>query len=281
VAWPSSMAPVHWRVASWNLDWWARNRRRISPWELICQANADVFALQEVRGSEVRTIRSHHTGISIFSQEVYPRGTLRWMGCGLLLPKSAKVLGVGVVDELPKPQRGLWARVALPVGELTLVSWHAPNRVGDGLDVKMNAYRAMTDWLAAVDGPVVLGADLNTWTDPVDLLEVDTGDEHYEENAFVGARPRHGLVDAYRGVLERKGLMEILRATSPNGPLAVSHILRGGAKHRMDRILVSPEIAPIDGGYWHERSISAGSDHALHWVELSAPMTRHPASGCE
>lgn len=100
------MAPVHWRVATWNLDWWARNPRRKLPWELICEAKADVFALQEVRGSEIRTLREHHTGISIFSQEVYPPATLRWMGCGLLLPAGTDVLDVGVIDELPKPPAG-------------------------------------------------------------------------------------------------------------------------------------------------------------------------------
>lgn len=125
----------------------------------------------------------------------------------------------------------------------------------------MTAYRAMMNWLEAAKRPVVLGADLNTWRDPVKLLEADDGEEHYAEHAFVGPAPQHGLVDAYRGVLEHKGLMEALRETTPNGPLAVSHILPGGAQHRMDRIFVSPDLVPVDGEYWYEWSIAAGSDH--------------------
>jgi hypothetical protein len=41
------------RVATWNLDWWKRYERQMSPWELIQRAEADIFALQEVRSSEL------------------------------------------------------------------------------------------------------------------------------------------------------------------------------------------------------------------------------------
>jgi hypothetical protein len=66
----------------------------------------------------------------------------------------------GLVEELPKPQRGLWARVAYPLrGEVTVVSWHTPNAAKDGREVKMAAYRAMSDWLRTAPDSVVLGAD--------------------------------------------------------------------------------------------------------------------------
>jgi hypothetical protein len=121
------------------------------------------------------------------------------MGCGLLFPVGARVEAAGVVENLPKPQRSLWACASLPGRTSTLfVSWHAPNAAGDGRQTKMAAYREMTDWLADQDGstPIVLGADLNTWRDPVPLLPADTGDDWYEEHHFVGADPRHRLNDA-------------------------------------------------------------------------------------
>jgi hypothetical protein len=41
------------RVAAWNLAWWKRYERKVSPRELIQRAEADIFVLQEVRGSEL------------------------------------------------------------------------------------------------------------------------------------------------------------------------------------------------------------------------------------
>jgi hypothetical protein len=70
---------------------------------------------------------------------------------GLRRPKA--VLNVTtprrqVLSTLPKPQRSLWARLALPDGQVvTVVSWHTPNAAGDSRAVKMDAYQATTDWL--------------------------------------------------------------------------------------------------------------------------------------
>jgi len=259
-----------WRAATWNLDHRRRNQRRTSPWELIRRAQADVCALQEVQGHEIGIIRNELPGVSLFSQELYEPANLRWMGCGLLFPDGTEIIEADVFPELPKPQRGLWARAQLPEqGEVTIASWHSPNAAGDGRETKMAAYRAMSAWLAAAPRPLVLGADLNTWQDPIELEQADPANEYYEEQEFLGAEPRHGLLDAYRTVLERQGRIEGLRESAP--PLAVSHVLKGGAGHRMDRILVSAELVPIEGEYWYDEAIEAGSDHALHWVELEGP----------
>jgi exonuclease III len=258
---------TNWRAATWNLDHRRRNPRRISPWDLLRHTEADVVALQEVQGHEIRILRQQHPGESLFSQVIYEPANLRWMGCGLLMPDGTEIAEAGVFPELPKPQRGLWARVQLPdQGEVTVVSWHSPNAAGDGRKIKMAAYRAMSDWLAAAERPLVLGADLNTWHDPVDLEQADPADEFFEEHEFLGLEPRHGLVDAFRASLERKGRLADLLEPAP--PLAVSHLLAGGAGHRMDRIFVSTDLAPIEGEYWYDEAIEAGSDHALHWVEL-------------
>lgn len=260
------------RAATWNLDHRRRNPRRTSPWDLIRRARAEIVALQEVQGREIRILREQHLGVSLFSQELHEAANRRWMGCGLLFPPGAEILEAGVFPGLPKPQRGLWARVRLKhLGELTAVSWHSPNAAGDGRAVKEAAYRAMSDWLAAAQVPLVLGADLNTWHDPIELLPPDRDDECFEEHRFLGPAAPHGLGDAYRGVLRHQGKMESLRAS--DSPLAVSYVLSNGVGHRMDRILVSPELCPVDGGYWYDDAIRAGSDHSLHWIELelSAP----------
>ncbi len=256
-----------WRVATWNLDHRRRNPRRTSRWDLIRRAHAEVVALQEVEGREIRRFREEHDGESLFSQELYEPANMRWMGCGLLLPAGTKIIDAGVFAALPKPQRGLWARIRVPEqGELTAVSWHSPNAAGDTREVKMAAYRAMSDWLGDAPRPLLLGADLNTWHDPVELASADPDDTFYDEHEFVGPGARHGLIDGYRAALEHQGQMERLRGTDP--PLAISHVLRGGPAHRMDRIFVSPDLTPVDGEYWYEDAIQAGSDHALHWIEF-------------
>ncbi len=84
------------------------------------------------------------------------------------------------------------------------MSWHAPNAAGDGAVVKMAAYGSMSSWLRGRD-TVVLGADLNTWRDPVDLLPAEPGKEYEAEHAFVGPQFEHRRRDAYREVLAERG----------------------------------------------------------------------------
>lgn len=259
-----------WRFVTWNLDWWQRNSARVPPAALIESYDADIVALQEVKGSVAKSLRASHAGPTLFSQELHPGATWSWMGCGLLLPEGSRVLDAGVVQTLPKPQRSIWARVVLPDGpEVTAASWHTPNAAGDGRATKMAAYTAMSSWLECAPRPIVVGADLNTWMDPVDLMPADPTDDFFEEHAFVGDEPSHGLSDAYRTVLTRSGELDRLRRTNAPGPLAVSHVLSSGASHRMDRIFASLDLTPVDGGYDLSGALDAGSDHALHWIDFN------------
>jgi exonuclease III len=186
------------------------------------------------------------------------------MGCALLLAEGTEILETDVFPELPKPQRGLRARIRLPnCLELTAISWHTPNAAGDGRATKMAAYRAMSDRLQGAPRPLAIGADLNTWHDQIELEIADPDDAFFEELEFVGRHPRHGLLDAYRALLENEGQLEGRRP-----PLAISHVLSSGVGHRMDRIFISPDLRPVEGDYWYDAAIEAGSDHALHWVGL-------------
>jgi len=256
-----------WRAVSWNLNWWNKRERALAPTDLIRRYDADVVMLQEVSG---RDLQRSHDGPSVFSQDVHPGANWGWMGCGLLLRPGTEIIESGVVTGLPKPQRSIWARIILPgeTVELTVVSWHAPNRAGDGLEVKMAAFEVMAEWLHRAARPVCIGADLNTWDDRVDLEMPDPAEEHFHEHAFVGLGPPHGLIDAYRTVRDRSGQLDELRAQGASAPLAVSHVLSNGAEHRMDRIFASPDLTPTDGGYDLVGAIEAGSDHALHWIDF-------------
>lgn len=257
------------RFATWNLDWWQRNPSLILRSDLLERYAADVVALQEVRGSVAKDLRARHSGPTLFSQELYPAASWRWMGCGLILRPGARVLDSGVMDSLPKPQRGIWATIELGVQRLTAASWHAPNVPGDGLAAKMAAYEAMSEWLSTAPAPVVLGADLNTWRDPIDPIVPDPLEPFYREHHFVGPDASHGLHDAYRVWLETSGQLEQVRALRPDGPLATSYVLSDGAEHRMDRIYASEELQPIGGGYDYEAAVRCGSDHAFHWIDFA------------
>lgn len=259
-----------WRCVTWNVDWRARNPQQTPRLDYLDSCRATVVALQEVPGPWARRVLEESRRPAVFSQQVYERATWRWMGCGLLFAEGTEILEQGVIGDLPKPQRGLWAKVRLPSGPtLTAVSWHAPNAAGDGAPVKMTAYRTMNGWLRG-RGPVVLGADLNSWRDPVDLLPAERGDEFEAEHAFVGPQPEHGLRDCFRQVLEDRGELDRLRSVAPDGPLAVSYVLKRAGGQRMDRIFASPELKPLDAAYEPvEDATRAGSDHALHWVDFA------------
>lgn len=99
------------------------------------------------------------------------------------------------------------------------------------------------------------------------------GDDFEIEHAFVGPDPSHGLRDAWREVLAERGRLETL---PPGGPLAVSHVLRSGAGHRMDRIYASGGLDPVGGGYDLDGGSSAGSDHALHWIDFAERQRSAP-----
>ena len=171
------------------------------------------------------------------------------------------------------------------VGELQLrrggesvrvMSWHAPNRAGEGLETKMAGYRAMIDAVRQVEGPLIVGMDANHGSLGTSL---DPGDpqpdhEHALEIEFFSNRPGHGLSDAFLSHLRSNpdAYNEILR-TRPDGPLAVTYT-HGGTADRYDYIMVSGEFAVVDVTHDYEGALGAGSDHGLVRVQLTSDTAR-------
>jgi len=155
------------------VDWFGRHRPTRTRTELLTPHLDGVVAFQELGPKIIPELRMLWGDRLILSTDVYDRAHPGWMACGIGTPAGSRVLATGVLSTLPKPQRSLWARLALPDGQVvTVVSWHTPNAAGDSRAVKMDAYQAMTDWLHDSHPerdrhPVVLSADLNTWHDPI------------------------------------------------------------------------------------------------------------------
>ena len=105
--------------------------------------------------------------------------------------------------------------------------------------------------------------------DPVDLQPPTPKEPFYGEFDVAGSTARRGLVDASRQVLAERGELDRLRKVGSDGPLAVSHVLPGGAGHRRDWILVSPDLTVVDAAYRYDEAVEAGSAHALYWADLA------------
>ncbi len=265
------------RVVTWNVDWWQRLSAQANRLPAVLDQPEAVWLLQELRNSAMRLLEESWPGEVVLSVDVWPAGKRSWSSTAVLLPAGPDVVDAGCVKDLPRPQRGLWVAATTPsLGDVTFVSWHGENAAGGDASRrrKMSGYAAMDRWLASRGGTIVLGADLNSWRDPVDLVPTEPGHPFFEEHRFVGPEPAHGLVDAHRRALGSDGRLDTLRTTRPEGPLNVSYVLSNGIGHRMDRIYTTPDLGVSGTGYDLDEGRRYGSDHALHHADLNGTAPR-------
>ena len=194
--------------------------------------------------------------------------------------------GIAVIEQLPRPERGLTATVVVGGRELALVSWGTPNAAGEGFPAKMGAYRHMSDWLSTLAGPAIVGVDTNSRFDPPDADTTVGCDElRAAEHAFLGRDASHGLLDVYRALIDadphRRRLLADLR---PDGPLATTFIRRPHYEprriargfdagrnfglDRMDRIFVSTQVTPLACEHLYHEAVDLGGDHAAVIADL-------------
>lgn len=217
-------------VVSWNVNSFNPGRRGEKR-ELLRMLEWDLALLQEVGRSTFECLaedfaavsaldlhgaggRGH--GVAILARE---RVTL---GPGVLVPVGE---GQPEVEVWASPERAMAAPAIVDAMELTAFSWHAPHAVGGGnREKKMRAYRSVRQWLKEQPGSLIIGADVNSWTDPYDLHAPDPAAPHFEEHRFLLADPDHGLVDAWRLYLEgHSDERDRSRRLRPDGPLAVTY----------------------------------------------------------
>lgn len=200
--------------------------------------------------------------------------------------RGERLRGAVPFAEVPLPEKVMAGWVDVGGVRTTVVSYHAPAGVSHHWKKPAQAVR-LAEWLAQVDGPVIMAGDFNTpAVDPPDFDRVHThwhtGEPHLDgapgDDLLVGPQPVHGLRDALRTYLgEHPEKLEAVRAERPEGPLAVSYCTGGrdDQRYRYDAVWLSDHFRVDTVEYLYEDSVAAGTDHGL--VLVDANMTDTPA----
>ncbi len=301
----NEMLQSNLRVVSWNLN--ARGPDRTHEFiRHLSAVDPDVVLLQEVTRSMFGKLKDGlgPEGTRFFvdgrlSTDVGVRLDGRRWGTAVMLRRQWRIHDAyrlpdnscypgDLVDGLPF--KAVMAEVELQVGEgetrtVTFVSAHARPASGkQGLKSKKPAFHAaLARWATTASHPVVLGIDANTpnvdHPDPAKVVyhwpvadqrphELDQG-EPWGEDLLLDPRKMPRLRDAYREVVSRDD--EVWKAQvqeNPDGPLATSHVLRGGRHVRYDHLLVDEAIRVIDCAYDQAPRHEKVSDHAMLMADL-------------
>lgn len=276
------------RVMSWNLNCFTRGQRDAKV-RLLQELEWDVVALQECDQKTFELLRTESgADDGIEALAITPSSlSANHHGCALLVRggavADARVWPSDPYDpvhpEQPFPERCLAARVTLPDGELTAVSFHAPHAAAGSDEERIwrvarknAAYRELVVGLASVEGTTVVGMDANAWTDPIDLHPPDPDEEQLDVISFHLADPPHELRDALRVWLDaHPDELERIRRLRPEGTLAVTYD-RGKKGRpvvcRMDRIFVSGDLDVISVEHDLGEALAVGGDHAIVRAEV-------------
>jgi endonuclease/exonuclease/phosphatase family metal-dependent hydrolase len=292
------------RVASWNLE--ARTGDAASNLGTLLAdcGGADLVLLQEassggmakfceaaeldwwvhIRDEFPDLLRvSGRAGGTSSSGEKYPAPR-----CVAMAGRGSPPTGIAPFPDLPLPEKALAAWVDLGGIETTIVCYHAPTGVQHRLKKPAQAVR-MAEWLAAIDGPAILGGDFNTpELDPPSTDRIrthwHTGDSCLEgqpgDDLLVGADPIHGLRDVLRVYLdENPDELHSVEAARPDGPLALSYRTGQADEQRMryDAIWTSGDFRVESVDYFYDAAIEAGTGHALVLATLAARQSDPPS----
>lgn len=247
-------------VVDWNVNGFVRKGQV----DLLDAMDWDIACLQEVTRESWPAFRDlgHEGGVAFDHLPPMADTGPRYASAVIVRTKSARLEGLGVVPDVPSPERAAIASVTLNGRRLWVGSWAAPPGVTWGAAGKGRQVSRFAAWLRDRPGPVVVGIDRNApkW-ERHELAE----DEWWNkwEPLLYGAERVHDLRDAYRAHLQANPeLADRVRVSRPDGPLAVTHQRRGVAC-RYDAIYASPEFTVEDVEHHWDTARAAGSDHAL------------------
>jgi exonuclease III len=231
----------------------------------LAERRFDVLCLQEVtprtRPRWIEALEGRGLHVATSDWPVEPRGSRRF---AVLIASRAPVQPLAG-PELPWRERHLAART----GDIEVHTLHAPLSSKDDL-VKVRTLEALFAALAVADGvPRVLAGDLNTpryesregeivtfARDRRGRLREELGERHDRaELLLIDELTRHGWRDAFRAL---HGYARRDR----------SWAMRTGYGWRLDHIMASPELEPVEADYVHEWRTEGLSDHSAMWARL-------------
>ena len=233
----------------------------------LAERSFDVLCLQEVtprtkaRWVEALSERGLHVAVSDWPVEA--RGSRRF---------AVLVASRAPVEPLPAPALPWSERhLAVRTGGVDVHTLHAPLSSKDDL-VKVRTLEALFAALAAPNGdgtPRVLAGDLNT-----------PRYESREGEIVTFARDRRGRLREELGErhdraellliseLVRRGWRDAFRALHGYGRRDRSWAMRTGFGWRLDHIMASPELDPVECDYVHEWREERLSDHSAMWARV-------------
>jgi len=275
-------------LLSWNVAGRVGDRQEAQI-AALAERPFDVLCLQEVTPtSRARWVaaleeRGMHVAVSAWPAEARPRQRPRRdsgrgggnpVGLGsrrfaVLIAASEPVRDAGSLD-LPWPERHLRATTAIGGADVEVHTLHAPLSSKEG-QVKVHTLEGVFAALSAPDGrPRVLAGDLNT--------------PRYEsrEGEIVSfARDRRGRMRPELGErhdraelllideLVRRGWRDAFRALHGYSRRDRSWALPTGFGYRLDHILVSAGLEPLECDYVHDWRTGRLSDHAAMWARIA------------
>lgn len=258
-------------IATWNLKFNSNPDRTLS---YLQRARWDIACLQEVSGSASRLLEhcgdwTVVDGLKLAFPELSSRK--RPHATAIVARNGWSLEDPGVVADTPTPGRCVRALARRDDDAVWVISWHAPNAAGEGVQTKMAGYGALVTAIDVTAGPLVVGLDSNHWSlsTDLDLVDHDPESPFAFENQFFSGHPQHRLRDALNVYLrENPRAYEELIARRPNGPLEVTY-KRGHTLDRFDYIMVSDDFHVDEIAHDFEGAREAGSDHGLVSAVLS------------
>jgi endonuclease/exonuclease/phosphatase family metal-dependent hydrolase len=231
----------------------------------------DVLCLQEItptnRAGWVAALEDRGLHVAVSAWPAQARGSRRF---AVLIAAREPLREAVPLDGLPWPERHLRATTPIDGAEVEVHTLHAPLSSKEG-QVKVHTLEALFAALSKPDGrPRVLAGDLNTpryesregeivtfARDRKGRLREELGERHDRAELL--------LIDE----LTRRGWRDAFRALHGYSRRDRSWALPTGFGYRLDHILVSDGLEPVECDYVHDWRTSRLSDHAAMWARLA------------
>jgi len=271
-------------IVSWNVDGW--HTIHDAQVALIDRTGAELALLQEVTPESAEVLRDAGWEI-LTALELLPTDHVERAGrrprfsCAVAVRGGLRIASAEALTGAPSPVRTLVARIEGQTGNLTAMSAALPPGSMWGRAAKQGQARAMGAFLAAIDGPVVVGMDRNgPKHERFDPAETEWWPE--DEPALFAEDAPHGLRDVLLAFhSEHPERREAARAERPDGPLEVSYVEQRTtppSPRRYDLILASAHWQVSGVEYDYHASAVAGSDHSLVSARLRFPVETDSAA---